>query len=379
MRERRDGRVDGYGRTRVAHGPGIRALVLSAYDLGTMRDGGRVLTANEIRALAAVAERVDVIAFTRTGCEAPDLVDDPGRLGASSYTEVLRPSFPTATRTAPWLPYQLASRRISRDLLRGAVAREPDVIVAHFEWTVPAAVAIRDAIRAAHGYRPPVVLRRHNDERAFWGDAWRNTAGPQKAYNGLERLRMSRRRMTALASQVDAVWALTAQDLLADGAGTEKSVLPPALIEDRSHRDDDLGARGRVAAYLGSLDHGANVEGLLWFVDEVWPAVHARTGGTLAVMGRGASPALASRLGGAAGVRFVGEVDDPAAALEEARLFVNPVRLGSGLNVKLGRAIESGLPIVTTSFGARGFDGDRLLVADDPGGLAEHCSRVPRR
>lgn len=57
----------------------------------------------------------------------------------------------------------------------------------------------------------------------------------------------------------------------------------------------------------------------------------------------------------------------------EAACFVNPMRDGAGMNVKLAEALGAGLPVVTTALGARGFDalGPRMYLAEDTASMVE--------
>jgi succinoglycan biosynthesis protein ExoO len=97
-----------------------------------------------------------------------------------------------------------------------------------------------------------------------------------------------------------------------------------------------------------------NVDGLRWFLEQVWPAVQvACPSAEFRVVGTAASQ-VASRQ---PGVTLVGEVDDLAAEYGQADAVVVPLRSGSGLKVKLIEAINEGCPVVTTSVGAQGLGG----------------------
>jgi glycosyltransferase involved in cell wall biosynthesis len=59
--------------------------------------------------------------------------------------------------------------------------------------------------------------------------------------------------------------------------------------------------------------------------------------------------------------------------------MVAPLRYGAGLKGKIGHAFAYGLPTVTTTIGAEGFDivnGRDALVADDADGLATAIIRA---
>jgi glycosyltransferase involved in cell wall biosynthesis len=61
------------------------------------------------------------------------------------------------------------------------------------------------------------------------------------------------------------------------------------------------------------------------------------------------------------------------------RVFVAPIRFGSGVNGKVGEALAYGLPVVTTTVGAEGWgfnDGEQVLIADAPADFAEAVVRL---
>jgi glycosyltransferase involved in cell wall biosynthesis len=75
----------------------------------------------------------------------------------------------------------------------------------------------------------------------------------------------------------------------------------------------------------------------------------------------------------------LGRVQDLAAVYRRADVVVNPVRGGTGLNVKTIEALGRGMPVVTTPSGARGLEagaGTAFLVADSSPGLAAAVVRV---
>ena len=73
------------------------------------------------------------------------------------------------------------------------------------------------------------------------------------------------------------------------------------------------------------------------------------------------------------GVEVTGFVETVYPELARARVFVCPIRYGSGTRLKLLEAFAAGLPVVSTSLGAEGIDyvdGEHLMIADSPGDQA---------
>jgi succinoglycan biosynthesis protein ExoM len=119
-----------------------------------------------------------------------------------------------------------------------------------------------------------------------------------------------------------------------------------------------------------------NVDGIRWFLDECWPLIR-----------RSVPHAVLDIFGTVcyglenlpAGVVAHGVVDDLTAAYSTAALAVVPLRMGSGLKVKLVEALAHELPSVTTSVGAQGvasLSPSPFLIADEPAAFAERCIRA---
>ena len=88
----------------------------------------------------------------------------------------------------------------------------------------------------------------------------------------------------------------------------------------------------------------------------------------------GAEPTARVRaLAGRPCVRVLGHVTDLNAALNEATVFVAPLRFAAGVQNKALEAMAAGLPVVTTAevnAGLRATPGEHLLVAEDDEMLA---------
>ena len=157
------------------------------------------------------------------------------------------------------------------------------------------------------------------------------------------------------ADSVDGIVAIQWEDaatLRHMAAQPNVIVAPPAFEPPAGTRPSDRD-NPKTCLFVGS---GAlpNVDGLRWFLERIWPAVHAacpsaefRVVGTAASQVAGREP----------GVKLVGEVDDLAAEYGQASLVVVPLRSGSGLKVKLVEAINEGCPVITTPVGAQGLRG----------------------
>jgi len=67
-------------------------------------------------------------------------------------------------------------------------------------------------------------------------------------------------------------------------------------------------------------------------------------------------------------------VKDPTEYLQNAGVFIVPLRAGGGMRVKILEALAKGMPIVTTSIGCEGIaveNGKHVIIADTPQDFAK--------
>jgi polysaccharide biosynthesis protein PslH len=148
----------------------------------------------------------------------------------------------------------------------------------------------------------------------------------------------------------------------------------PAADRNRPNPDRPNPDRPRLGI-IGSFAFLPNVDGLQWFLDDVWPAVKQGVpNAELRLIGT-QSEALAAAAGDAR-VTGLGYVDDPAAEIGTWSAFIVPLRLGAGTRVKIAESFARGCATISTSLGAFGYavrDGEEILIADTAAGFAEAC------
>jgi len=122
--------------------------------------------------------------------------------------------------------------------------------------------------------------------------------------------------------------------------------------------------------YVGFLGWEPNIQGLLWFIEQVWPKLVARRPDLrFDIVGKGPDNRLQEAAALWEGIDLKGFVPDLQKIYNHARVCVAPLLFGSGMKVKVLDAMARGMPTVTTSVGAEGIDielGRHLLVADEP-------------
>jgi glycosyltransferase involved in cell wall biosynthesis len=167
--------------------------------------------------------------------------------------------------------------------------------------------------------------------------------------------------------------------LAADAPSATTVVIPNAAdTEYLRPRQTDPGPDGRTVLFFGLLATVPNVDGVVYFLREIWPLIAtARPDARFVVIGADPAPAIRAHTG--PGVTIVGPVDDLRPHLAAADAVVVPLRLGSGTRLKILEAWAMGRPVVSTTLGAEGLDavpGQHLLIADNPSAFAAAVLRV---
>ncbi len=120
--------------------------------------------------------------------------------------------------------------------------------------------------------------------------------------------------------------------------------------------------------FVGGFNHRPNVDGLLWFLDSVWPRISEQAPElVLHVVGSKAPEDIYARQ--SERVLVHGFISDERLAelYAEVRLSVVPLRFGAGVKGKVLESLFHGVPVIATAVGAEGIPASpAVIVADSP-------------
>ena len=272
------------------------------------------------------------------------------------------------------LPYAVAQyrSRAYRRAVRSQLARGNfDRVVCDF--LVP-------AVNLPRALTCPAVLFTNNVE----AEIWRRHADTQSGRFKKRLYRQQWRRMLRFegrtVARFDRVLAVsdvdreTLQRLYGDRLTAPVSVIPTG-VDTKYFAPREAGAEAsRRIVFTGSMDWLPNADGVVFFCREILPLIRrAEPDATFTIVGRSPTPAV-RRLAEDEGIEVTGRVEDVRPYLQNAAVYVVPLRIGGGTRLKIFEAMAAGRAVVSTTIGAEGLPtekGRHLLLADTPQDFAD--------
>ena len=125
--------------------------------------------------------------------------------------------------------------------------------------------------------------------------------------------------------------------------------------------------------YIGNISWEANMNGLKWFVDNVWPQIlQKQPEAVLNIVGSGKTE---NPFVGIQGINMLGYVEDLDILYRAHRVFIVPLFEGSGIRIKILEAFNNNIPVVSTTLACDTIGAEHakeIYIAD----TAEHFSNA---
>lgn len=222
-----------------------------------------------------------------------------------------------------------------------------------------------------YGNRTPIVLRSHNLEYVIWEKIATGTKNIVKRTYLNYLAKKLREYELRLLNEVNGIAAISEEDrkrFLSLGV-RKKSVTIPFGINLSEYGDNIQKKESELALFhLGAMDWGPNLEGILWFLDEIWPKIHQRFPELkMYLAGRNMSKEIFQFKH--KNVELVGEVDDAIDFIQSKSIMVVPLLSAGGIRVKIIEGLALGKCIISTTLGAEGINcthEKNIMLADTP-------------
>lgn len=206
-------------------------------------------------------------------------------------------------------------------------------------------------------FKKKIVFHEHNAEYVMWERFAHEQKGLKKLLLRLEAARIKSYESMCIQRATCTFAAPNDIDEL-------KKINPQALFHVTYHLgDDDLlnepfipfSRRRNQLLYIGTLTWEANKDGLNWFLEDVWPSLLSKKPDLeLVVVGKRHKDDFTQWLNHPS-IQWIGFVENLKPFYNKAKIFIAPLRFGSGIKVKNINAMYRGLPVVTSEVGVEGL------------------------
>lgn len=227
----------------------------------------------------------------------------------------------------------------------------------------------------------PLVLREENLELTIMERYYKNQSILLLKIYAFLQYKKFLKYEPVLCGKFDAALMMSREDeqrLLELNPLVKTKVIPLGI--DKELLENKRNSREKYSlVYVGSLDWYPNYDGLKWFLKEIFPLVVKKFNKTKLYLYGGNIPRnfyLPESI--KANIIVKGFVNDIWNDANDKSLAVVPLRIGSGIRVKILEMLASGLNVITTRLGKEGIpaeDGRELLIADTNNEFAEKICR----
>lgn len=226
----------------------------------------------------------------------------------------------------------------------------------------------------------PIILRSHNLEHIIWERVASGTRNKAKRAYLKHLAKQLKQYELQVLNDVDGIAAISERDRAHyEALGTTVPLIHLPFGIDLNLHPKKQGRRYSAPSlfHIGAMDWLPNLEGMIWFLEEVWPLVLKKhPNAELHLAGKGLHPGT---LPETQGVRVHGEVDDALAFRDRHDIMIVPLLSAGGIRIKIIEAMAEGKAIVSTGVGAEGIHGkhDRhFLLADEASDFSTQICRL---
>lgn len=177
----------------------------------------------------------------------------------------------------------------------------------------------------------------------------------EKNFNDILRFEEAKAMEIAALKQYDHIVTLTQtdKDILSEYISVEKLTASPV-----NTTGTEIHATFRPCTdfvFIGNGGHYPNFDAMLWFANDILPILREMNANpVIHVVGNWKKQDRDIIVNGNPEIRFTGFVNDLSAFLN-GKISIIPLRIGSGMRIKIQDAIQSNSPFITTSKGVEGL------------------------
>lgn len=217
----------------------------------------------------------------------------------------------------------------------------------------------------------PVILRAHNVEFEIWERLAQNEKNPLKKVYLKHLSQKIKKFEIENLHQLEGILSITSKDenyFRKLGYKGPIKTVPVGVSEKWLKESLFFEDKITKIGFLGSLEWLPNIQGLEWFLENVWLEFHQNYP-DIELHIAGKNPIEKVKKWKYPKVIIHGEVPDALEYLKQFSIVIVPLLSGSGMRVKIIESMALGKCIITTSIGAEGIpvqSNENIIIANEP-------------
>lgn len=227
-----------------------------------------------------------------------------------------------------------------------------------------------------------IILIEHNAESKIWENYSKKCAGIVRLL--VERnAKMTKKYEANAVANADGVISIAETDaeyLSSISNRNDIAIMHPYNLYDIIKTDSDIENVDNSVLFIGSYGWYPNQEAARFLAKEVMPLLRKKFSGIkLYLVGKSPTDEIIGYGNENEDIVVTGMVDSVDPYIKKCDLFINAMFDGSGMNIKMMEAMGKGIPIITSTFGARGInliDGEEALIFDTVDSCVECVSEI---
>jgi glycosyltransferase involved in cell wall biosynthesis len=342
-------------------------------------DGHRKSIFGVIKHLALRGHKIDLVAYSQF-----EKLHKYRELQEFCNPNILNVSTPNSIKgmiinlfsSRPYNLWKYERKELTKFIEEYLFYNKPDVIQltnSHMGWIVDTIRKFSDA---------PVILREENLELMIMKRFSQSQSNPLiKLYSYLQYKKLLRYE-PKLCSKMNLNIMISKNDeaeLQKLGPGVN-TVTIPLGVDNHLFNIKKSKPEPFSLCYIGSLDWYPNLNGINWFINNVFERLVSNFPQTKLYLYGGGNYHLINRINDFnKNIVLKGFVEDIWQEINDKQLAVVPLRIGGGIRVKILELCAAGNAVISTSIGVEGIpltDEKEILIADDPELFAQKIEKV---
>jgi len=268
-------------------------------------------------------------------------------------------------RLLAWIRSYFALRRAAK---RAILLWKPDLLHVETTQTALALLGLK---------RPPASFRTQDVNWFLEEQHLKNVIGLHRYLTWIKKL-IFRCLEPFLCNKYELMLAISLGDqaLLAPVCkGPELLLLPLSPTLDTKSNCLPAVSHSKNILFVGAMSRDHNINGVIWFLDEIWPKISKMDPDIhFYIVGGNPPLQIIKRAAEDNHILVTGYVDDLTPWYKAATVFVSPLLIAGGLLQKLMDAMTMGIPVVATpscNHGISACPQTEIIIADDPLNFAQ--------